>query len=140
MSKKQVFVTSPDRARLQDCISVWRDFSGSSDRNFVDALDEEIRDATVVYDQKETPPDIVTMRSRVRVRDLDTDEEQEYILVYPSETGTDPLRLSILKPLGIAMLGYRVGDTFECQLNGQRHSYKVLSVVYQPEAAGDYHL
>ncbi len=139
MSKK-VFVTSPDRARLQDCIAVWRDFSNHSQDEQIDALEDEIKEATIVYDQKETPPDVVTMRSRVRVRNLDTGEESEHILVYPSEIGPDPLKLSILKPLAIALLGYRVGDTFECQLNGQRHSYKVVSVIYQPEAAGDFYL
>jgi len=82
----------------------------------------------------------VTMRSRVRMRDLETGEELEHILVYPSETHSDPLRLSVLKPLGIAMIGYRVDDTFSCQLDGDMHNFKIISVVYQPEAAGDFHL
>jgi len=46
----------------------------------------------------------------------------------------------VLAPIGMAMLGYRVGDTFEWEVPAGISHLRVLEILYQPEAAGDYHL
>jgi regulator of nucleoside diphosphate kinase len=69
----------------------------------------------------EIPPDVVTMNSRVRLVDLDTNEEMVYTLVFPDDADIAQSKISVLAPIGTAMLGYRVGDTFEWQVpNGTR--------------------
>jgi regulator of nucleoside diphosphate kinase len=88
----------------------------------------------------EVPRGVVTMRSRVRVRDLSDDAAESYTLVYPDETDINAGRLSVLAPLGTALLGARVGDVVEFDAPAGIRRLKVERVLYQPEAAGDYHL
>ena len=59
------------------------------------------------------PREVVTMHSRVRVRDLKSDEAETYSLVYPDEADIDAGKLSVLAPIGTALLGYRAGDVVE---------------------------
>ena len=80
------------------------------------------------------------MNSRVRLRDLRTGEDETYTLVYPEEADIDEGRLSVLAPLGTALLGSRNGQTIVVNAPGGRRRLKVERILYQPEAAGDYHL
>jgi regulator of nucleoside diphosphate kinase len=80
------------------------------------------------------------MRSKVRLRDLDTGEEMVYTLVFPSEANFDEGKISVLAPVGTAMLGYRVGSLIEWEVPSGRRRLKVEELLYQPEAAGDYNL
>ena len=59
------------------------------------------------------PEDVVTMNSTVRVRDLETGEVDTYTLVYPHEADIEENKLSVLAPVGTALLGYRAGDVVE---------------------------
>src|SRR5688572_18716880 len=61
---------------------------------------------------------IVTMNSRVRVRDLGTDESETYTLVYPEDANINEEKLSVLAPLGTALLGTRAGQTIEVNAPG----------------------
>jgi regulator of nucleoside diphosphate kinase len=72
----------------------------------------ELRRAKVVP-RSEIPPDVVTMGSTVRMRDLETGETETYTLVYPHEADIEAGKLSVLAPVGTALLGYRVGDVVE---------------------------
>jgi regulator of nucleoside diphosphate kinase len=85
------------------------------------------------------PPDVVTMRSRLRVQALPNGPESCYTLSYPNEA--DPARgdLSVLSPAGAALLGLRVGDEAHWPtLDGQVHAVRLLELLYQPEAAGEW--
>ena len=103
------------------------------------ALNEEL-DRGHVIPRDEVPKGIVTMHSRVRVRDLDEDEPETYTLVYPDDADINAGRLSVLAPLGTALLGRRVGDVVEFDVPAGTRRLKVERVLYQPEAAGDFHL
>jgi regulator of nucleoside diphosphate kinase len=99
------------------------------------ALEEELDRAHIV-DAKTIRPDIVTLNSHVRVCDLDTHRVMEYEVVYPNtkpRSSADPL--SVLAPLGTALLGYRSGDTVEWQVPKGKRRLKLIEVLYQPEAA-----
>jgi regulator of nucleoside diphosphate kinase len=61
-------------------------------------------------------------------------------VVFPSEADSEQGKISILAPVGTALLGYRVGDTVEWKLPGGLRRLKIERILYQPEAAGDYHL
>lgn len=86
------------------------------------------------------PKRVVTMRSRVRIRDLGTDETEVYTLAYPDEADINQGRLSVLAPLGTVLLGTRVGQTVEVTVPAGIRRVKVERILYQPEAAGDLHL
>jgi regulator of nucleoside diphosphate kinase len=70
----------------------------------------------------------------VRLLDLDSRESVVYTLVLPREANSADGSLSILAPIGIAMLGYGEGDRFECETPGGIRRFLVESVLFQPEA------
>jgi len=80
------------------------------------------------------------MKSRVRVLDLDDICELEYTIVYPHEADYANGKISVLAPIGTALLGYREGDTVEWQVPGGRRRLKIDAVIYQPEASGNFAL
>ena len=93
-----------------------------------------------VVPQGDVPKGVVTMHSRVRVRDTKTDETETYTLVYPDEADISDGKLSVLAPLGAALLGARVGRVVRFEAPAGLRRLKVEKVLYQPEAAGDLHL
>ena len=105
------------------------------------ALRAELERGQVVAPGR-VPKNVVTMRSRFRVRDLDDDAaaSETYTLVYPDEADINAGKLSVLAPLGTALLGVRVGGVVEFDAPAGTRRLKVERVLYQPEAAGDLHL
>ncbi len=97
-------------------------------------LEEELERARVVP-VDEVPPDVVTMGSRVRVRDLDSGAQSEFTLAW-SALNTPPgeTRVSIQAPMGAAVLGYREGDRIEWPVPAGVRRLEVVEVVAQPEA------
>ena len=105
-----------------------------------EALSNELLRAQVV-EPWEVPPTVVTMHSTVRFR-LDGDDTTLCkTLVYPKEAGQAPDALSILSPVGSALLGLSEGDRMQwLHPDGREIGVQVLEIVYQPERAGDFHL
>ncbi len=97
-------------------------------------------DRSKVVGPAEVPSKVVTMRSQVRFQDLKTRESETYTLVYPEEADIDDGKLSVLAPLGTALLGTRVGQIVEFGAPGGMRRLRIQKILYQPEAAGDYHL
>ncbi len=131
--KDRLFITEADFERLQHLIEGLRT-AGSSDMKCVNMLQGELDRAEVV-EPNEIPPDVVTMNSEVRLKDLDSGETKVYRLVFPTQARTEN-SISILAPIGTAMLGYKVGDVIEWPVPKGRRRLKVLKVLFQPEAAG----
>ena len=106
------------------------------------ALQAELNRAEVV-EPAQMPADVITMNSTARFLIVDghheTGEERELTLVYPREADGSPDKVSILAPVGSALLGMRIGDEIEWPAPGGTLMLKVLSIRYQPEAAGDLH-
>ena len=80
----------------------------------------------------------VTMNSEVAVRDMDSKEKMTFTVVFPSDANVDRQRISILAPIGTAVLGYRVGDTIDWKAPGRTRRLKIERVLFQPEAAGQF--
>jgi len=80
------------------------------------------------------------MNSRVTVRDMETGERSVYTLVYPEHADYREGRISVLAPLGSAMLGYRAGDVVEWEVPKGTKRMQIEEIHYQPEASGDFHL
>ena len=133
-----IYITSFDMARLEELLEVATDF-GTRDNKHLDELTNELLHAEVV-NAKNIPSDVITMNSKIRLMDLDSEESNIYTLVFPSEANIDEKKISILAPIGTAMLGYHVGDIIKWQVPAGVRSLKVMELIYQPEAAGDYHL
>lgn len=104
-----------------------------------DALRDELSRAEL-REPRDMPADAITMNSTARFRDEATGEEREMTLVYPRDADGSPDKVSILAPVGSALLGLRTGQSIEWPVPGGRSTrLVVLAVRYQPEAAGEYH-
>jgi len=102
-------------------------------------LDRELERA-IVMKPEEIPPSVVTMNSEVEVRDLETGSTLCLTLVFPTLANIESGRVSVLAPMGLALLGSREGDEVAWQTpRGVRRS-RVERVVFQPEAAGRFDL
>jgi regulator of nucleoside diphosphate kinase len=88
----------------------------------------------------DVPDDVITMNSRFAVMDLRSGETISYTLVYPEDESLERGKLCVLSPMGIALLGARVGDIVHWNGATGPGSAEVLRLLYQPEAAGDHHL
>jgi len=136
--ERRLFVTDTDRDRLEKLLLGTRQWS-SRDKAHLQALEEELDKAHTV-ESREIPGDVVTMRSQVRVRDMKSGAEMDISVVFPSEADSEQGKISVLAPIGTALLGYRVGDVVEWKVPGGLRRLKVERILYQPEAAGHYHL
>ena len=87
------------------------------------------------------PHDVVTMNSRVVFEDEDTGKRCEVVLGYPHTATASAATVSILAPVGTALLGLRRGQAIDWRMpSGRCKRIRVLDIPYQPEAAGDFHL
>jgi regulator of nucleoside diphosphate kinase len=135
---RQIVITEFDLERLQRLIEEMEEFP-ARDNRYLDELSEELLRAEVVAPE-EIPPQVITMNSRVRLQDLDSKAELEYTLVFPPEANLDQGKISVLAPVGMAMIGYRVGDTISWKVPAGLKRLKVKKILYQPEAAGDFNV
>lgn len=133
MAERDIVMTEEDHGRLSQLIEGAR-LRRFRDLAHVEQLDEELERARVVS-ADEIPPDVVTMNSQVALRDLDTGEEIVMTLVFPREANTEQRKVSVLAPLGTAVLGYRAGDVIEWEMPAGKRRLKVERVLYQPEAS-----
>ncbi|HPA52290.1 MAG TPA: nucleoside diphosphate kinase regulator [Thermoanaerobaculia bacterium] len=134
MNDRNIYVTSDDRKRLQALLSRPTD---AMDRDDVADLVAEVQRAVVVP-ASEIPPDVITMNSRARLLDLDQRTTLELTVVYPEDADFAAGRISVVAPIGAAMLGYRVGDEIEWVVPSGPRRLRVEAILYQPEAAGDF--
>ena len=139
MQPGTIYISKTDRERLGNLIELVRREGDRSDISYVNKLEDELEFAEVVA-ADEIPADVVTMRSQVRLKDLDTKEESVYSIVFPSEASFDDGKISVLAPLATALLGSRRGATVEFEAPGRVRRLQILEILYQPESAGDFDL
>ncbi|MCC7488973.1 MAG: nucleoside diphosphate kinase regulator [Gammaproteobacteria bacterium] len=103
------------------------------------ALEEELARAEIV-EPKDLPPTVVTMNSTVRFEVESSSEEFRLTLVYPKDVDASGTTISILAPVGSALLGLSQGDAIEWpKPGGGTLRVRIKEVAYQPERTGDYH-
>lgn len=101
----------------------------------------ELLDVADILDGHDVSPDTVTMYSSVRCEDLHTGRQQILTVCYPDDAEPQSGYLSVLSPVGCALLGLRPGDVARWSTpQGEDGAARVLAVLFQPEASGDYTL
>ena len=128
-----IYITEADRSILFRIITS-RQPAGQDVKALVD-LKEEL-DRAVVVRAEEVPPAVVTLGSRVRLREIESGVVGEYTLVLPGRADFREGRVSVLAPVGTALLGQREGDVVEWVVPAGRKRFCIEAVLYQPEAAG----
>jgi regulator of nucleoside diphosphate kinase len=131
-----IYITNSDMKRLRTLIADALE-KGQGSKEDLLRLDDELNQAEIC-EQQEIPKDVITMNSKVHLRDLDSNEDLIYTLVYPAHAKVELGRISVLAPVGTAMIGYRVGDVIAGPVPGGTRRLQVKEVAYQPEASGDF--
>jgi regulator of nucleoside diphosphate kinase len=136
MIHKDIYLTTVDVERLQKLFS---DPDLKQQRLYLDKLKDEIKRAIIV-DPSKILADVVTMNSRVCLVDVDTNEEMIVTLVYPEYANRLEAKISILAPIGTAILGYSEGDVVQWEVPDGTRNLRIDNILYQPEAAGVFNL
>jgi regulator of nucleoside diphosphate kinase len=135
---RRIFITDYDLDRLKMLIRSQGDLK-RPDKLQLHNLAADLRHAVVISAQK-IIPNVITMNSRFHLKDLDTAEEGEYTLVFPGKTNKGYGKISILAPIGAALIGAQESETISVMAPSGIKRLRVESISYQPEAAGEYHL
>lgn len=130
--RDHIFMTQEDSDRLRSLIS-GRRTANPSEYETLEMLEQELDRAEVV-EPEDLPRDVITMNTEFRLKDLDSGRIQRYKLVFPNQFRWDN-SVSVLAPIGMAVLGYRVGDVIEWPVPKGVRRLEVLEVISQPEAA-----
>ena len=138
MAEREIYITKFDMDRLVELIEGLR-LSPKANQDHLDLLEKELYRAVLV-EPEDIPHDVITMNSRVSITDTESGEQMVYTLVFPSKANIADNKLSIMAPLGMALLGYRKGDIVKWTVPSGVKKLRVDDIIYQPEAAGDYHL
>lgn len=133
MSLGTILITQPDMLKLADLLDGERRWP-MMDRGHLRAFARQLAGAAVVRDD-EIPRDIITVHSRLRVKDLDGGNDASYVLVMPAHASAAAGAISVLSPVGAALLGRRQGDEIEFRRPGGLGRLRIEQVLFQPEAA-----
>ncbi|WP_299578978.1 GreA/GreB family elongation factor [uncultured Sunxiuqinia sp.] len=133
---KQITITELDFARLSKLTLSEKKLQAIEVRN-LPFLTEEINRAAKV-ESKAIASDYVTMNSKVEVLDPDTKRVMTFQLVYPEEANLKNGKISVLSPMGSALLGYKAGDTISFNVPKGIKKMEIKSILYQPESQGEY--
>ena|SRR3569833_3840382 len=134
MRDHPILITELDAAKLRGLLAAFA--TVHRDQRHLEELASELERAVVV-DLDDLPRNVVTMHARVRVADLATGERQELVLVFPTQADMAARRLSVLAPIGTALLGYREGDEVEWRTPGGLRRLRIEKVI-QPSLAPDF--
>ena len=136
--RTQLQITNLDYQRLFNLINSVRD-TMKDDLHNIETLEQEIDRAKRIEPRK-IGPDFVTMNSEVEVIDLASGRVMTFKLVYPQDADFKNNRLSVLSPLGSALIWYREGDEVEFRVPAGTKKVKITRILFQPEAKGEYAL
>jgi len=133
-----IIVTEFDHRRLEGLLGVLRARS-SVDASYLSHLEEELDRADIV-EPHDVPQNVVTMNSEVQLRDLDSGDQLHVKLVFPGTAAATQGRVSVLAPIGLALLGGRETQELSWPTPNRVRRVRIERVLYQPEAAGDFTL
>jgi len=133
MSKPTLTISELDAERLDNLLAK----PEYANNPVAEALNDELDRADIVS-QQDMPADVVTMNSKVRFTEGNEGEEHIRTLVFPAALKNSDEQLSVMAPMGAALLGLRVGSSITWKMpNGKESLIKVLELLSSPEAAGE---
>lgn len=132
----EIYISNIDREKIMKLIDKMP-LDDQTVYKSVTKLKRELGRAKIL-DPKDMPHDVVTMNSQALLRL--NDEDVEVSLVYPEDTNLNEMKVSVFSPIGTAILGYREGSTIEWEVPSGTSTIIIKKILYQPEAAGEYHL
>jgi len=138
MTLPSLHLTDTDRCRLGTLLFD-RDSPAWGDQQSLANL-ELLLENCETTDARRTPENLVTMNTAVRLVDVQTGDPRTVMLVYPDDVDLAADGVSILEPLGVALLGRQVGDVIQCLDEEGQRQFRIVEVVYQPERNQAFHL
>jgi regulator of nucleoside diphosphate kinase len=125
MQETTIYFSKSDYERLRVLVDIR--VHQRAERSTVSQLERELDRAEIVPEEA-LPADVITMHSTFKLVDLDTNAEHVYTVVYPHEANADRGRISVLAPIGTAVLGYRTGDVVEWEVPAGRRRFRIEEV------------
>jgi regulator of nucleoside diphosphate kinase len=136
VSNMEKVLTELDHARL---VSLLARMNAAGGPQYTADMAQDLLDSAMTVPAQSIPPNVATMRSRVRLRDGKSGSEMDLTLTYPTEADATAGRISVLSPLGLSLIGCQQGHTIQWQGPDKIvHRGTLAEILYQPEAAGDY--
>lgn len=132
MTETSIIMSWVDHAKLTDMVEVYRNGRKGPDAKAFERLAGELARARLVA-AEDIPSDVVTMDTQAKVRDLDSDEVFAFTLSWPEQADAASARINVLAPLGMALLGCRVGQQIEWPVPNGVRRLRVEEVLFQPE-------
>ncbi len=126
----RITITQDDLCQLEEMLS--QQAARAEDKPYIASLQNELQRAEVV-DPESLPRDVVTMNSQVQVYDVAAKERELITLVYPWESDPENNRVSVLAPVGTALIGCRVGDTVNWPTPSGVRRLRIEALAFQPE-------
>ena len=135
---KKVTLTKNDYTRIYKAITDAKN-SKTINSNEAEKLLSELSKAEIVPSEK-IDKDVVTMNSEVKLFFENTQKEQSFKIVYPQDANLKENKISIFSPIATALIGYKIGGEIEWIVPSGMTKIKIVELLYQPEAAGDFDL
>lgn len=136
MSTSERILNRHDIDRIRGFLSLATETGAQKFRSLL-KLKKDLATATV-FDPEEIPPDVVTMNSEMRIAGPSLDGSTVVKLVFPQEAGLAQGSVSLLAPLGAALLGRRAGDSVSYVAPAGEFEIEIIAIIFQPESAGDF--
>jgi len=130
-----ICLTERDAERLTQLVEVLR-VPANRPRTLKD-LERKLNEAEL-FKSPAIARNVVTMNSTVRLKDLESGEQSVFTLTFPHGADLSQHRISVLTPVGTALLGRKVGHVLECKTSSGLKRFRIEKILYQPEAAKDY--
>lgn len=131
MKNQTIHITDYDMNRLKRLLEKPQ-FGPTKGRDMLNLLRTKL-DAAKVTPQKDVPPYLVTMNCHVKVTDLHDNKDMDFWLAFPDEASVNEDKVSILSDLGMAILGWKVGDQVEWTTDHNTKQLRIARIYYQPE-------
>jgi len=133
MKGRSIIVADADMDRLSRLARALK-LSLFRDQLQLELLEQTLESAEITSSER-IPRDVIRMNSRIRVLDFDTRKVELYTLVFPENANLSTGSMSVLAPVGIALLGHRQGDVIETKVPGGTRRLRVERVLNRSELA-----
>jgi regulator of nucleoside diphosphate kinase len=133
----KILITINDYQRLNGLIG----FASLKEKmpDIVNRLNNKFKTAKMLA-QDRISGSVITMNSRVLLQEISQSRQAEVTITYPQDADGREGKISVLSPIGLALLGRQVGDTVSWNIPSGTGHFQIVKILYQPEAVGHYHL